>query len=462
MFFYNVLSRKKEKFKPLKNKMVKFYACGPTVYDFVHIGNLKTYIFEDVLRRALKYNGYKVKQAMNITDVEDKIIKRAKAENKNISEITEFYTEEFFKDIKKLNIESAEIYPKATEHIKEMLDIVKILMKEGAAYKGKDGSIYFDISKFKNYGKLSGLKKKEMLTGARIEADEYSKKEAQDFVLWKSRKDNEPFWPSPFGNGRPGWHIECSAMSMKHLGKTFDIHAGAVDLIFPHHENEIAQSEASTGKKFVNYWIEGEHLLVGGQKMSKSLKNFYTLKDIETKGFKPLSFRYFALGAHYRKKLNFTWEALKAAENGLENLYSASAEIREAAGKEKTAKSAKNKTASDYEKKFNEAISDDLNTPKALAAMWGAIRDKNLPALEKLNLLDMFDNVFGLRLRQNASRKKEAISKEVNDLMAERERFRVNKQFIQSDALRKKIEALGYAVEDTKNGPKASKKLIGN
>lgn len=458
MIFYNVLSKKKEVFKPIKKGAVKFYTCGPTIYDFVHIGNLKTYIFEDILRRSLKYNGYKVKQVMNLTDVEDKIIKRAKAENKNISEVTGQFAEAFFEDVEKLNIEKAEVYPRATEHIKEMLDITAKLVKKGIAYKGKDNSIYFDISKFKNYGKLSNLKKKEILIGARIEADEYSKKEAQDYVLWKARKDDEPFWPSVFGDGRPGWHIECSAMSIKHLGKTLDIHAGAVDLIFPHHENEIAISESSTGKKFVNYWIEGEHLLVGNQKMSKSLKNFYTLKDIEAKGFNPLSFRYLILGTHYRRKLNFTWESLAAAENGLNNLYAVYAVLCEEAEKEKAVKLAKKKEVSGYEKIFKEAISDDLNAPKALAVAWKVIKDKKLSAKDKIRLIDLFDKVFGLKIRESVKQNQSAIPEEVEDLLAEREQARVNKQFIQADALRKKIEALGYTVEDTPEGPKA--KLI--
>ncbi len=458
MIFYNVLSKKKEVFKPIKKGAVKFYTCGPTIYDFVHIGNLKTYIFEDILRRSLKYNGYKVKQVMNLTDVEDKIIKRAKAENKNISDVTGQFAEAFFEDVEKLNIEKAEVYPRATEHIKEMLDITAKLVKKGIAYKGKDNSIYFDISKFKDYGKLSDLKKKKILIGARIEADEYSKEEAQDFVLWKSRKADEPFWPSEFGDGRPGWHIECSAMSMKHLGKTFDIHAGAVDLIFPHHENEIAQSEASTGKKFVNYWIEGEHLLVGNQKMSKSLKNFYTLKDIEAKGFNPLSFRYLILGTHYRRKLNFTWESLTAAENGLNNLYIAYAALREEAEKEKMVKSIKKKEVAGYEKMFKEAVNDDLNTPKAFAVAWKVIKDKKLPAKDKIKLIDSFDKVFGLKIQESVKQSQSAIPEEITDLLAEREQARVDKQFIQADALRKKIEALGYTVEDTSEGPKV--KLI--
>ena len=318
---YNTLVGKKQAFNPIKNRLVKIYTCGPTVYWYAHLGNLRTYIFEDILRRALKYNGYKIKQVMNITDVEDKIIKKAVSEKKNIFEITKPYTKIFFEDLKKLNIEKPEILPKATAHIKEMISMIEKLLEKGFAYKGEDGSIYFNVSQFKKYGRLSGLKKKELKIGARIASDEYKKEEAQDFVLWKSKKQNEPFWPSPFGKGRPGWHIECSAMSIKYLGENFDIHAGGVDLIFPHHENEIAQSEASTGKKFANFWLHGEHLLVNNQKMSKSLNNIYTLREIEQNKINPLAFRYLTLTSHYRSKLNFTLESLNASQNALNNLY---------------------------------------------------------------------------------------------------------------------------------------------
>src|SRR3989344_3059074 len=264
MFLYNYLSGRKEAFKPLKGKQVNFYTCGPTVYDYAHIGNLRTFIFEDILRRSLKHEGYQVRQVMNLTDVEDKIIKRAKAEGVGIDVVTSRYSEAFFSDIKELNIEKAEVYPRATAHIKEMIDLIGKLIKKKLAYQGKDKSIYFDIAKFKNYGRLSGLNKRQIRTGARVEADEYSKNDATDFVLWKTNKPGEPFWKSPWGYGRPGWHIECSAMSMKYLGKSFDIHTGGVDLVFPHHENEIAQSEGATGKKFARFWLEGEHVLIDG------------------------------------------------------------------------------------------------------------------------------------------------------------------------------------------------------
>ncbi|MDO8443527.1 MAG: cysteine--tRNA ligase, partial [Candidatus Azambacteria bacterium] len=324
---YNFLTRKKETFKSLRPKQVGFYACGPTVYDYAHIGNLRTYIFEDILKRTLEYNEYKVNLVVNITDVEDKIIRESAKAGKSISDFVKPYEKAFFDDLKKLNIEKAWKYPKATKHIKEMLKIISALLKKGLAYES-GGSIYFALSKFKSYGKLSGLKNRELKTGARVDVDEYDKTNAEDFVLWKAAKNNEPSWNASFGKGRPGWHIECSAMSMRYLGETFDIHGGAIDLLFPHHENEIAQSEGATGKPFVKYFIEGEHLSVNGEKMSKSLGNIFNLRDLEAKKFEPLAFRYLALTAHYRSKLNFTWESLQASQNALNNLQEAVIKIK--------------------------------------------------------------------------------------------------------------------------------------
>jgi cysteinyl-tRNA synthetase len=441
---YNTFSRKKQIFKPLKNKTVNIYACGPTVYDYAHLGNLRTYIFEDILRRVFEYNGCRVRQAMNITDVEDKIIKKAVAEKKEISAITKPYTKIFFDDLEKLNIEKAEFYPKAAGHIKEMVDLIKKLTAKGFAYQGEDGSVYFNISKFKNYGKLSQLKKREIKIGARIAADEYKKEEARDFVLWKSAKAGEPAWPSPWGNGRPGWHIECSAMSMKYLGPTLDIHAGGVDLIFPHHENEIAQSEAATGKKFVRFWLHAEHLLVGNQKMSKSLGNILTLRDLENKKINPLAFRYLVLTSHYRSKLNFTWQSLKAAQNAFAHLtYSLQQTLNDELKENKNLKIK-------YEKKFIDAVNDDLNVPKAMALVWQIIKDAHLSQKTKKQLLLEFDKILGLGLDRIKPLK---IPLKISRLAQEREKLRANKQFIQADALRKKIEELGYYIEDTAAGP---------
>ncbi len=451
---YNSLSHKKEKFKPLahrrsgqKVKTVRIYTCGPTVYDYAHIGNLRTYVFEDLLRRTLALDGYRVKQVMNITDVDDKIIKKALALRKPISAVTKPYTKLFFGDLEKLNIEKVEYYTPATANIKEMVALIKKLVARGFAYQGEDGSIYFDISKFKSYGKLSGLDRRELKSGARVSADEYGKDNAQDFVLWKAHKPGEPSWPSPWGAGRPGWHIECSAMSMKYLGETLDIHAGAVDLLFPHHENEIAQSEAATGKKFVRYWVHGEHLLVEGQKMSKSLHNIYTLRDLGNKGIEPLAFRYLILTSHYRSKLNFTWESARAAENALNSLREF---LRHPSDNLVRAQAA---YIRNYEKKFSAFLNKDLNTPEALALTWKVVRDVKLSFKTKKELVLEFDKILGLGL---AAVKPLELPVKIKKLIAEREKLRTYKQFVQADGLRRQIELLGYKLEDTPGGPVVS------
>ncbi len=443
--FFNTLTLKKEVFKPIRKNKVGLYACGPTVYDFAHIGNLRTYIFEDILRRTLEYNGFKIKQVMNITDIEDKIIKKAQQEKKNIYAITKPYTKIFFEDLKKLNIEKVEFYPKATGHIKEMVDLIKKLLAKGTAYQGEDKSIYFSIKKFKNYGKLSQLKKREIgqRPGARISADEYKKEQAQDFVLWKSAKSNEPAWPSPWGKGRPGWHIECSAMSMKYLGKTFDIHAGAVDLIFPHHENEIAQSESATGKTFSKFWIHGEHLLVDGQKMSKSLGNIFTLRDLENKKINPLVFRFLVLTSRYRSKLNFTWKSLEAAEKGLERLYNQISAISHQI-------SDNGKINKEYKNKFLTAINDDLNTPEALAVVQKILKSRLITDGSRLTTLLDFDKVLGLKIKENILAVE--IPLKIKKLAEKRQKARESGDWQKADILRSKILSLGFKVEDAKNG----------
>jgi cysteinyl-tRNA synthetase len=448
---YNTLSHKKEVFKPIHGKTVYIYSCGPTVYDSVHIGNLRTYIFQDILRRVFKYEGYRVKQVINITDVEDKIINRYKKEKKRfLSEITDQYTKAFLDDIAKLNIERADKYPKVTENIKEIVKLIDKLFKKGLAYKGRDGSVYFDISKFRNYGKLARIERADLKSSERVLADSYNKEEIGDFVLWKAKKPGEPSWPSPWGDGRPGWHIECSALGMRYLGKSFDIHTGGIDLIFPHHENEIAQSEGATGKKFVNYWVHGEHLLVGGERMGKSLKNFYTLKDLEKRGFNPLVYRYFVLGANYRSKLNFTWGALQAAENALDSLYREIAFLKYTNGIKKKINSSVSGKTKIYKNKFIQAINDDLNTPQALSVLWDVIRDNTLSPEEKRNILFDFDKVFGLKLKDVDKLVK--IPPKVSKLVEKRETLRNNKQFIKADGLRKQVDRLGYIIDDTKKG----------
>ncbi|MDO8676791.1 MAG: cysteine--tRNA ligase [Candidatus Azambacteria bacterium] len=446
--FYNTLTRKKQVFKPLRNKQIGLYTCGPTVYNYSHIGNLRTYIFEDTLRRILEYHGYTVKHVMNITDVEDKIIRDSKKAKKTIFEFVKPYEKAFFEDLKRVNIKSAYKYPKATEHIKEMITMIESLLKKRLAYK-IDGSVYFDISKFKKYGRLSRVKARELKDGARVDVDEYSKDDAEDFVLWKAAKPEEPNWNAPFGKGRPGWHIECSAMSMKYLGPTFDIHAGGIDLVFPHHENEIAQSEGATGKTFVKYFIEGEHLLVDSKRMAKSLQNFYTLRDIEKRGFESMAFRYLVLTAHYRSKLNFTWESLRSAQNALEKLKEAIVTLKKAKQKVDI------KLVKQYSKKFKDYISDDLNTPRALALLWEIVKSQKLTPKTKYALITDFDKVLGLNLTKMKTKK---ISTEILKLVKDREKHRKEKNFKKADELRKKTENLGWTIEDTEKGPELKKR----
>ena len=467
---YNYLTRKKDIFKPLRGNGVGLYTCGPTVYNYAHIGNFRTYIFEDVLRRALEYSGYKVQHIMNITDVDDKTIRGSKTAGKTLKEFTDFYTKEFFKDVKKLNILKAEKYPRATLHIKEMVGLIRLLLKKKLAYRTEDG-VYFDISKFKPYGKLSGAKLQKLKSGlpaqagARVAADEYTKEEARDFALWKTKKPGEPSWKAPFGAGRPGWHIECSAMSMKYLGASFEIHAGGVDLLFPHHEDEIAQSEGATGKPFVKYFVEGEHLLVDGKKMSKSLGNVYTLKNLEARGYTPLDFRYFVLGAHYRTQLNFTWQALEAAHRARAGIIN-SLERLKRGPQDRDSKN--EKTAAQFtaeaEKLFQEALADDLNTPKALAVLnelihyGNSLLDKGRLSVKAARIITAtvleFDRVLGLNLK---SSKAASIPKDIMTLVAKRESLRKEKKWKEADAIREKIERLGVIIEDTPSGPQVRK-----
>jgi len=446
---YNTLTRKKEVFKPINKGKIGLYTCGPTVYDTAHIGNLRTYVFEDILRRTLELEQYSVRHVMNITDVEDKIIKKAKTDKQTIRQVTKPYTKEFLRDIRKLNIKSAHVYPKVTDHIPEMVKLIRELEKKGFAYAGKDKSVYFDISRFKPYGKLVGIRKIAVRDGARVDSDEYEKEEARDFVLWKAKKKSEPSWKSPWGEGRPGWHIECSAMSMRYLGKTFDLHTGGVDNIFPHHENEIAQAEAATGRKFVNYWVHGEHLLVGGTKMAKKLGNFYTLRDIETRGLLPSAFRYLCLNAHYRSKLNFTWRSLEGADSAVWNLWRVLGRIKFMG--EGDSKHLKKNKANQHRKDFRAAIEDDLDIPKALAVLRRAITDAELSASSKRSLAFEMDEVFGLDLHYADTLARTPLH--VKTLVAGRELMRRNQQFVKADSLRNKIKSLGYDVEDTSYGP---------
>lgn len=430
---YNTLSRKVEEFVPINPPHVGMYTCGPTVYDHMHIGNLRTFVFSDVLKRVLEYDGFPVKAVQNITDIDDKIIDRAKEEKRTIGEVSAEYTKYFLEDVKKLNIEPAQM-PRATEYIKEMIVYVQKLVEKGFAYE-KDGSAYFEIAKFKDYGKLSGIDQSELKTGTRNLSDNYTKENVQDFALWKA--DPEGF-PSPWGKGRPGWHIECSVMSQKLLGEHFDLHLGGIDLIFPHHENEIAQSEAATGKKFVNYWVHGAHLFVDGQKMSKSLNNFYTLGEIIEKGFDPLALRYLYFQTHYRQEMNFTWNALEAAQNALNRLRS---EVSDYKGPKVG--------CAELEEKFEKAINNDLNMPEALAVVWELLKT-NYPEHAKAESLKRFDKVLGLNLFQVSSSKYQvaSIPEAVQELVNERERLRKERRFHLADQLRNKIKKMGWEVHD--------------
>ena len=460
IFFYNTLTRKKELFKPIDEKEVRIYSCGPTVYKDATIGNLRTSIFQDVLRRVLRYNGYKIKHAMNITDVghlvsdgdegEDKMIKSAREEHKTPEEIAKHYTKLFFDDLKASNVETPEIVCKATDHIKEMLEYVKVLVEKGYAYETST-AIYFDVSKLEKYPVLSNLNVENQKAGARVNVDP-EKKNHYDFALWiKAPKNHLMKWDSPWGPSYPGWHIECSAMGQKYLGEQFDIHTGGIDLIPTHHENEIAQSEGYCGKIPARYWLHGEYLLIDGGKMSKSLGNVYLLKDIINKGFNPLSYRLFTYSSHYRNKLNFTWESLEATEKSLERLKKGYKTHLE--GKDEIDE----KLINEYEEKFHKAINDDLNMPLAMGVVWDVIRnEKKSPEFAKLLL--KFDNIMGLKIDEDD---KEDVSIEIPEeiliLVEERKKARENKDWQESDRLRDIIKEKGYSVKDTKEGMKIEK-----
>lgn len=451
---YNTLTRKKEEFVPLKKGTVKMYSCGPTVYNYAHIGNMRAYIFMDTLRKVLKYNGYKVKHVMNITDVghlvsdadegEDKMAKTARIENRSVYEIAKEYTDAFMKDIKALNIDTPEHIAKATEHIREMEMYVNDIVKNGYAYETSRG-VYFDTSKLPNYGKmLSNNNIDDLKAGARVEVDK-EKRNPQDFALWiKAPKEHIMKWNSKWGLCYPGWHIECSAMSRKYLGDKFDIHTGGVDHIPIHHENEIAQSIGATGHNLANYWMHVEFLLIDGGKMSKSLGNVYTLNDLKAKGIDALSYRYFTYSSHYRNKLNFTWDAIKSAKNSLNKLRDMIA-----LHKDVNKKIDKN-IISKYEEQFLDAINDDMNMPVAISIVWEIAKEK-----EKSNdfyeLIKKFDSVLSLDLDKN-DKEDINIPEDIKLILNERKDARKNKNFAKSDELRDKLKELGYIVKDTKDG----------
>lgn len=474
MRIYNTLSRKIEEFKPLNPPKVGMYACGPTVYDYAHIGHGRKYVNDDILRRALTWLGYEVTHVQNVTDVghlvsdadegEDKLEKGAQKTGKTVWEVAEFYTKDFYEQMDKLNVLRPDVICKATEHIKEQLALVEKLMSGEFAYDTPE-AVYFDISKFPDYGKLINQTLAEKKVGARgeVKTGEY-KRHPADFALWFKRMgrfaDHSMHWDSPWGNGFPGWHIECSAMSMKYLGVTIDIHTGGEDHISVHHTNEIAQSEAATGKPFVRFWVHHAFLVVDGRKMSKSLNNFYRVEDVEEKGFEPLALRYLYLTAHYRKQMNFTWESLKAAQEGLNNLRGLCQGLTFALQRSDL-KTEKLEKIQDYSNRFRAAIENDLQMPEALAVAWEVVKS-NIPSEDKRDLIADFDQVLGLDLLkgqslQGHSRQGLSLSEaspEIQDLVNRRETARKNQDWKIADQLRGKILAAGYRIEDSPSGPK--------
>ena len=457
---YNTLTREKEIFEPIDKKEVRLYSCGPTVYYYAHIGNLRAYLFMDNLRRVLRYNGYKLKHAMNITDVghlesdadegEDKMAKAARRENKDPYQIAAFYTEKFMEDLDKLNIWKPEIICKATEHIKEMEEYVKTIIKNGYAYETKN-TIYFDTSKLDKYGVLSNISAEEQKAGARVEFDS-EKKNVTDFALWIKAPENHIMkWDSFFGKCYPGWHIECSAMSRKYLGDFFDIHTGGIDHIPIHHENEIAQSKGCTGHIPAKTWMHCEFLLINGGKMSKSLNNLYTLADLMEKGYDPIVYRMFNFTSHYRNKINFTWEALDSAKVALNRLKDAYQ--KHLNGTEDVEDS----VISEYKNRFLEAINDDLNMPLAMSVVWDVAKN-NVKSKKFADLLLDFDQVLGLKLNEVSEISKVELPKEILEIIESRKIARENKNWAESDRLRDLLNEKGYNVKDTKDGMEVTEK----
>jgi cysteinyl-tRNA synthetase len=463
--FFNTLTRQIEEFKPLEENKVRLYMCGPTVWNFAHIGNFRTFIFGDILRRYLKYKGYELTHVFNLTDVDDRIINEAAKQNIGIDEFTAPFIQYFWEDFDALGNERPDISPRATHHIPEMINIISTLLKNDHAYES-DGSIYYRISAFPEYGKLSKINFSGNIAGGseRVDTDKYEKEDARDFALWKLVAENEqPGWDAPFGRGRPGWHIECSAMSMKYLGETFDIHAGGVDLQFPHHENEIAQSEGATGKLFAKYWIHSDFLKIDDATMSKSKGNFFTFRDLREQGYSPLAIRYLLLSVPYRKQLNFTFEGLQGAESTIERLQNFRRLVREA----KTEQGSESEVAATIEtavKEFEASMDDDFNTANALAAMHNLVRDINivlakdgLREQERTSVLDAikrFDSVLGIF----GEEKVEMLDAEIDTLIEERQTARQQRNFARSDEIRDLLAEKGIILEDTKDGVRWKRK----
>ena len=469
MRFYNTLGRNMQDFQPIEEKVAKMYTCGPTVYNYAHIGNFRAYLFEDLLRRSLEYHGYKVTQVMNLTDVDDKTIRDSRAAGLKLQDFTRKYKDAFFEDLRTLRIEPAEHYPEATTHIPEMIEMIRILFEKGFAYKSEDGSVYFSIAKFKDYGKLAKIDMGQQRSGVRINNDEYDKDSVADFALWKawSESDGDVKWDSPWGPGRPGWHLECSAMSMKYLGRTFDIHTGGIDNMFPHHEDEIAQSEAANSCKFVNYWLHCEHLTIDKKKMSKSLGNFYTLRDLLNKGYSGKEVRWALIGTHYRSKLNFNLGLCDQARSTLKKFADFFGRLKAlpqgTAGKEEAAG-----LAADADKKFADAIGDDLNIAEALSAVFTLERAVNTALASNsfqseaggviLEQFRRFDRVLAVfDVDAAASEEAEDVPAGIMALAQKRIEARKAKDFKTADEIRDSLKAQGWVIIDTPQGMKVKK-----
>jgi len=463
--FYNTLTRTSEEFAPITPGHVRMYTCGPTIHDFVHIGNFRTFMFEDLLRRYLKYKGLKVTQVMNLTDVDDKIIRKSTAEGISIQEYTRRYRTAFFDDLDALHIEHAEHFPAASEYIDAMVAMIQSLEKNGFAYQ-VDGNWYFRIQKFPGYGRLAGIKLDELKMGARIATDEYEKEQVGDFALWKAwdEGDGEVYWETPLGKGRPGWSIECSAMSTALLGNHFDIHTGGVDNIFPHHDNEIAQSVGATGEPFVNVWLHSAHLIVEGQKMAKSLGNFYTLRELLDRGYSPKAIRYLLLSKHYRQQLNFTFESLGASAETLQRLYDFIDNVTSATMKTAVPNPAVTRSVETVQDRFEEAMDDDLNISPALGAIFDFVRDINRVMTKQklsyedgrnvLDTMDRFDTVLGVLAREA-----QTLDERVEALIREREAARKVKNWPRSDGIRDELASMGITLEDTASGTTWKRKV---
>jgi cysteinyl-tRNA synthetase len=462
--FYNTLTQRTEEFQPERDNTVRMYTCGPTVYDFAHIGNFRTFTFLDILRRWLRASGFRLNHVMNITDVEDKIIRNAVAQNKSLDEYTAVYTKAFLDDCAALRLEAPEQLTPATAHIREMADAIERLSEKRHTYES-DGSVYFRISTFPGYGKLSHNDFSGIRAGARVDVDTYEKDDARDFVLWKARKEGEPFWESSLGPGRPGWHIECSVMAIKYLGETLDIHAGGVDLVFPHHENEIAQSEALTGKPFARFWLHSEFLLVEGQKMAKSLGNYFTLRQVLERGYPPEAVRYLLASVPYRKQLNFTFDGLKAAATAIDRLRNYKRRLETATFAEGVNEQIEDRSRAAL-REFRESLDDDLNTAGALAAAFEYVRDTNTAmdsgdfrsgnAAAALQLFSQFDAIFDV-LRTSVQQG--AISDgDVERLIADRTQAKKARDFRRADQIRDELLQQGVILEDTKGGVRWKRK----